>query len=239
MTATLEFDLGQKWAKGARVQFFNSQESAALKTSSEFNECYSLKQVHSKKLVPWSKTTPISTFQQTEADGFIVRGNAFKESKKKILIRTADCAPLFFIDRETECLAAIHAGWSGLAKGIHRVPFEEGFNPKTTWVWCGPCLNGESFEVGEDMWTQFPKDIQSDTEIFANRSPSGNTPASTKKYFYMWKYLELEFKKLGVELFYNVEVDTFSNTDFNSNRRWKKNAETGPLSHNYSAILFV
>jgi YfiH family protein len=232
-TGTLEFDLGQKWAKGAQIKFFNAQESEALKNSPEFAQSYSLKQIHSNKVISWNPGTSTSVYKETEADGFIVRGNAFKLSKKKILIRTADCAPLFFVDRETECLASIHAGWPGLAKEIHKVPFREGFNPKTTWIWCGPCLNGESFEVGEDMWSQFPKEIQRDQSIFA---PAGN---ANKRYFYMWKFLEVEFKKIGVELFYNVEIDTFSTPEFNSYRRWKKAGESGPLPHNYSSIQFL
>lgn len=235
----MEFDLGQKWAKGLRLSFLNAQESGEFRNSVEFEKSYSLKQIHSAKLINWSATTPPATYSQTEGDGFIVRGDSFKRAKKKLVVRTADCAPLFFVDRENECAASIHAGWPGLARRIHEMPFKEGFNPKTTWIWCGPCLNGASFEVGEDMWTQFAPAVQKDSAIFADRIEGGQTAAPGKKYFYMWKFLESEFKRMGVELFYNVEVDTFSDTNYNSYRRFKKEAGTPPLPHNYSWMSFV
>jgi len=238
--AGLEFDLGQKWAKGLRIKFLDSIESKEFRNSEEFSKSYMPHQVHGKKLLNWSSTMPTSATQpQTEADGFIARGEAFSASKKKLVVRSADCAPLIYVDRESECVASIHAGWRGLSLGIHKVPFDEGFNPKTTWVWCGPCLNGENFEVGEDMWSQFPKDIQKNQSIFADRSSSGKTPNPGKKFFYTWNFLESEFKKMGVELFYNVEIDTFSDESYNSYRRWKKMNGTPPLPHNYSWVGFV
>jgi len=235
----LEFDIGQKWAKGIRLHFCNAGESAEFQSSEDFQKNYNLKQVHSKKLVTWSPSTPIAHYQQTEADGFIARGDTYKNSKKKLIIKTADCCPLFFIDRENECVAAIHAGWRGLQQGIHKVPFKEGFNPKTTWIWCGPCLNGDSFEVSEDMWSQFPSEIQKNSDFFANQKSNGEKASAGKKYFHTWKYLTQEFKELGVELFYNVEVDTFEKTDFNSYRRWRSEGNTTPTPHNYSWLSFT
>jgi copper oxidase (laccase) domain-containing protein len=235
----LEFDLGQKWAKGLRIHFCDAAESAQFKDSNDFQNSYSLKQIHSKKLVNWSASTSLEKFRETEADGFIARGEAYKNSLKKLVIRTADCCPLFYVDRENECAAAIHAGWRGLAQGIHLTPFKEGFDPKNTWIWCGPCLNGDTFEVSEDMWSQFPKDIQNNSDIFAQKKSTGEAAATGKRFFDCWKYLSLEFKKLDVALFYNVEVDTFTDTSFNSYRRWRKDGNVAPTPHNYSWISFV
>ena len=126
-----------------------------------------------------------------------------------------------------------------MAQGIHRVPFEkEDFNPKTTWIWCGPSLNGENFEVGEDMWSQFSKEIQNDPKIFSKVSDSGIKAAEGKRFFYSWRFLESEYKKMDVELFYNVEVDTFSDSTFNSYRRSKNFGDKDKLQHNYSWISF-
>src|SRR5688500_5780516 len=99
--SVLEFDLGQKWAKGLRIHFCNAAESASFQSSEDFAKHYSLKQVHSNKVVSWSPGAP-TAFATTEADGFIARGDSFKNSKKKLIVRTADCAPLFFVDRENE-----------------------------------------------------------------------------------------------------------------------------------------
>jgi copper oxidase (laccase) domain-containing protein len=229
---TLEFDLGQKWAKGLRIRFHSQEESSAL----NFEDGEKLKQIHSKKIVDWNLSQSRAGFESLEADGFIAKGSSFKESKRKLYIKTADCAPLFYIDRENECAAALHAGWRGLVQGIHLLPFQRGFNPQTTWVWCGPCLNGTSFEVGPDMWSQFS--IKDQNEFFAEQI--GTIKASEgKKFFNSWAMIEKSLKNLRIELFYNVEVDTFTNTHYASYRRWKKAGSSGTLQHNYSWISFI
>jgi hypothetical protein len=195
-----------------------------------------LKQVHSKKILDWSLTQSRTGFETLEADGFIAKGSTFKQAKRKLYIKTADCAPLFYIDRENECAAALHAGWRGLAQGIHLVPFQRGFNPQTTWVWCGPCLNGTSFEVGPDMWTQFSNKDQKD--FFVDQIGSVKA-REEKKFFNSWSFIEKALKEIKIELFYNVEVDTFINTDYASYRRWKKQGSPENLQHNYSWISFI
>ena len=229
---TLEFDLGQKWAKGLRIRFHTQEQSALL----DLKDGERLKQIHSKKIIDWNPSESYSGYEKIEADGFFAKGSAFKKSKRKLYIKTADCAPLFYIDRENECVTALHAGWRGLAQGIHTLPFQRGLNPKTTWVWCGPCLNGQNFEVGEDMWSQFPKKDQN--EFFVDKI--GFQKANEgKKFFNSWSFIEKSLKSLNVELFYNVEVDTFTNLYYGSYRRWKKEGASGFLQHNYSWISFI
>lgn len=226
----LEFDLGQKWAKGLRIRFHTQKESSQL----DFFDGERLKQIHSKKIVDWSHS--LSGSELIEADGLIAKGDSYKKSKRKLYIKTADCAPLLYIDRESECVAALHAGWRGLAQGIHLLPFQRGFNPKTTWVWCGPCLNGTSFEVGLDMWSQFSSKDQN--EFFVSKIGQ-QTAGDEKKFFNSWNFIEKSLKNLNIELFYNVEVDTFSHPLYASYRRWKNSGSPGLLQHNYSWISFI
>ncbi|MBS1985816.1 MAG: polyphenol oxidase family protein [Bdellovibrionales bacterium] len=174
-----------------------------------------VKQVHGRKVLELESRHAQQTEALAEADGLMLRNGAILDYPKALAIKSADCAPLIYIDRERQHVAAIHAGWRGLAQGIHRVPFENGFNPKTTWVWIGPCLNGHNFEVGEDLWAQFPR-YCADATVFAPGA------AVDKKYFFTWEYLRREFGELGVELIYNVEVDTFDARGFASFRRYKK-----------------
>ena len=226
--AKLEFDLGQKWAKGLRIAFESPEESNV-----NFKNALTLKQVHGKNIAAWSLAP--RDYSAIEADGFIA-GSNFKGSKQKLCIRTADCCPLFFIDRENEKLAAIHAGWRGLQLGIHLLPFSKGLDPKTTWIWCGPCLNGTSFTVSADMWTQFTPEVQKN--FFVEQIDSVRAEPN-KKFFLVWKYLERTFKERGVELFYNLEIDTFTSSDFASYRRWKNSRPTQSLTHNISWCGFV
>jgi copper oxidase (laccase) domain-containing protein len=209
MTA-LEFPLAQKWTRGLTLGFENAKESRNYDWASSFH----LKQTHSNKVVEISSSSkPLDVENPiAEADGMVARGEWLKDNKYRLLIKTADCLPLFYIETETQKIAAIHAGWRGLQQKIHLWPFENGgFDPRKTWVWVGPSLNGEKFEVREDMWSQFPKSLVENPTIFV--------PHNSQKYFCPWKLLEQDFQKIHVELLYNVEVNTYLNREWASYRR--------------------
>lgn len=229
MTSTrLKFSLAQGWTSGIEFAFENLVGSKKITR----NNTLQLNQVHGCDV--------IDVESRFEANGdFITDGDAWFCSNKEILkdkkiaVRTADCAPIVQIDRETQCLALIHAGWRGLASGIHRTMFDRGLmNPQTTWVWLGPCLHGLNFEVSEDLWSQF-ENYAGDSSVFI---PSEN---KSKKYFDVWKYLEKEYQSLGVELFYNVEVDTFEDKIFASHRRFLKQGIDNKELRNISWIKLV
>jgi len=227
----LEFDLSQGWSRGLRIVFANAAESAAFNPKVSFH----VDQVHGAKIVPVSAADQSRPSPLEEGDGIQVQGDWFRSCKRPLLIKTADCLPLFYIDRMNQSIAAVHAGWRGLQKGIHLRPFESGnFNPKTTWVWCGPSLN--DFEVRPDMWEQFPAD-QRRTPIFLPTA----TPEVLR--FSPWEFLTAEFKKTGVDLFYNTEVNTSENESFWSYRREKNRSNLDPNNRckgsNYSWISFA
>jgi YfiH family protein len=223
MSRRLEFDLGQGWAKGLRLVFATRDESAAIDVSSTWH----VEQYHSAQVVDVGGRQP-GAEPLARADGLIAYGDEFKNSRRTLLVKGADCAPILFVDRESRQVAAVHAGWRGLAQGIHREPFQRGFDPRTTWVWVGPCLNGESFEVGDDMRSRFPAD-KDDPKIFAPaRAPE-------KRFFHAWRYMEREFERLKVEVFYNVEVDTFTDSEFASYRRSLREG-VKLANHNYSWV---
>lgn len=73
------------------------------------------------------------------------------------VVLTADCLPLLVADREGSCVAAIHAGWRGLAAGVIAecigvlsVP------PERLVAWIGPRICREHYEVGEEVRSAFP-----------------------------------------------------------------------------------
>ena len=66
-------------------------------------------------------------------------------------IRTADCMPLLITDEEGSFVAAIHAGWRGLASGIIENTLKK-INAKGKFiVWIGPHISQEFFEVGAEV----------------------------------------------------------------------------------------
>ncbi len=215
MTA-LEFPLAQGWTRGITLGFENAEGSKNY----NFSKTFHTKQVHGNvvKNITCLKPQEFSA-QNVEADGLMCDGEWLRESSFRIAVKTADCLPLLYVEREKKKLCAIHAGWRGLQKKIHLWPFESGeFTPEQTWVWVGPSLNGKDFCVRSDMWTLFDARTQSDQNVFSNEGAE----SKEVKFFYPWKLLEKDFAKLKVELVYNVEINTFSTLEWASYRRWLK-----------------
>ena len=72
------------------------------------------------------------------------------------VVMTADCLPVLITDRSGTCVAAVHAGWRGLANGaigqtIQRLPVAA----KELLAWLGPAIGPQAFEVGEEVLNRF------------------------------------------------------------------------------------
>ena len=75
------------------------------------------------------------------------------------IVKTADCLPILIMDLSENFVAAIHAGWRGLANGIINNFFQQikplNLNIKNLLFWLGPAIGTSSFEVGEDVFKKF------------------------------------------------------------------------------------
>lgn len=70
-------------------------------------------------------------------------------------VRTADCVPILLGDRRSGAVAAIHAGWRGVVRGVIEAALERltavaGGSPELVAA-IGPHIGPEAFEVGEDV----------------------------------------------------------------------------------------
>ncbi len=78
------------------------------------------------------------------------------EPNRVCAILTADCLPILLTNQSGTRVAAIHAGWRGLASGIVAAAIEifrceqEGL-----MAWLGPCIGPGAFEVGRDVLDAF------------------------------------------------------------------------------------
>ncbi len=70
-------------------------------------------------------------------------------------VLTADCLPVLLCDNQGEQVAAVHAGWRGLASGILENTLAEFTAPQQVLAWLGPAIGPTAFEVGEDVRTAF------------------------------------------------------------------------------------
>lgn len=67
-------------------------------------------------------------------------------------VLTADCLPLLLCDRAGLSVAAVHAGWRGLAAGVvEQAVGALGADPGQVLAWLGPAIGPDAFEVGAEV----------------------------------------------------------------------------------------
>ncbi len=83
------------------------------------------------------------------------------------VVMTADCLPLLLCNRAGTRVAAVHAGWRGLADGVIEATLnrfsEDG---EELLAWMGPAIGPDRFEVGDDVRDRFLAENSSDENAF-------------------------------------------------------------------------
>ncbi len=103
-----------------------------------------LNQTHSTKVVEVSS----STEDVLDADGL------FTSTQNVVCsAMTADCLPVLLTDTKGSQVAAVHAGWRGLAGGIIEEALQKFSGDVMAWL--GPSISQDAFEVGEDVLEAF------------------------------------------------------------------------------------
>jgi len=77
-----------------------------------------------------------------------------------LIIQSADCLPVLFVDEPRKVIAAVHCGWRGtcrrvVQKVIQRMKSHYGCHPSSLLVALGPCIESECYEVGENVYQCF------------------------------------------------------------------------------------
>ncbi len=117
-----------------------------------------VKQIHGTKVV--IADSSVDPLLLEDADGLVTNIPG-----RTLGIKTADCAPLLFVDPIEKVIGAAHAGWKGTLGGIAgeamRAMGSLGANPKNIFVWIGPhisaCCYAVSAERAALFQTQFGK----------------------------------------------------------------------------------
>jgi polyphenol oxidase len=134
-----------------------------------------LKQVHGTQVLGLGKAPPTTVVADacwTDEVGVVCT------------IMVADCLPVLLADRAGRCVAAAHAGWRGLAGvdhggvGVlestwaawmqtmrrHHPNVSDAALAQQTWVWLGPCIGPEAFEVGDEVRVAFQSGAERNTD---------------------------------------------------------------------------
>jgi len=72
------------------------------------------------------------------------------------VVLTADCLPVLLCDQAGTCVAAIHAGWRGLAAGvIEQAVAGLPARPERLLAWLGPAIGPAAYVVGDEVHAAF------------------------------------------------------------------------------------
>lgn len=87
------------------------------------------------------------TLQPKDADAMVAR-----QARQGLAIMTADCVPIVLYQPATGQIAAIHAGWQGLACGVIGAAiarFTTGTDAAPIMAWMGVCISQANYEVNK------------------------------------------------------------------------------------------
>lgn len=118
-----------------------------------------------------------------EADGLITAIKGIV-----LVIRSADCVPVFMYDPEKKILAAVHSGWKGTmlnisGRCVKEMVYLYGSDPGNIRAFILPSIGPEYYVVNEDVACHFPENTITD---------------NGKIYVDLWEAVESSLKKEGV-----------------------------------------
>ena len=139
-----------------------------------------------------------------------------------LCINTADCIPVLIYNSNDHSIAAVHAGWRGVAQKIVssaiRSEFVRGSRPQDLIVLIGPHIQKKSFEIESPVL----KDLISSSSEAGAELYSVNKDG--KFFFDLNSLLKLHLEELDIpsENIFNLFLDTKSDLRFHSFRRDKE-----------------
>lgn len=163
-----------------------------------------LKQTHSAIAIP----AEIENKEQIADASFTHAPN------RVCVVLTADCLPLLICNKKGTHIAAIHAGWRGLASGVIENTLTKLNQPKDDLlVWLGPAIGPTKFEVGEDVYSAFTNKHPESALAFRPHTPG-------KWFANLYELAKIRLKIMGISNIYGTDFCTYSQENlFYSYRR--------------------
>jgi YfiH family protein len=215
-----ETNLGFLIETGKFIALFGGQKAILgnLTSSYEDFEFIRVKQTHGDKSV---LSEDISLDYKIEADGHFTQ-----KSRIALCVSSADCIPVLVYDPQMEFIAAIHAGWRGVANRIVPKTLQQlqalGAKPEFMQVLIGPHIQMQSFEVQ----TEVRDDILSSIDFAAHQPESlyHKTLSKDKALVDLNQVMKTQLQEAGIAFdnLYNLHLDTLSDHRFHSFRRDKE-----------------
>lgn len=176
------------------------------------NEPVWLEQTHSTTCIIAEKDN------HRNADAIVTRS-----ADHPLVILTADCIPITLCNQQGDEIAAIHAGWKGLYRGIIENTLAMMQSPpQDVLAWIGPSICQKCYATGEEVYKDF-----------TNKYPQSQSAFEQIKgqwFADLPKIAELVLNLLGVNKVYQSNLCTFELKDeFYSYRRTAQTGRIGTL----------
>lgn len=110
-----------------------------------------LEQVHGTQVADLDAAPGRAVAASAAADAVVTR-----HPRRVCVLQVADCMPVLLAARDGSCVAAVHAGWRGLAAGVLEATLRRlAAQPAQLMAWLGPAIGPEHFEVGREVRDAF------------------------------------------------------------------------------------
>lgn len=170
-----------------------------------------LEQIHSNQVIEVNANS---------MSGQIADAAYTKDSGVVCAVMTADCLPLLVCSSDAKTIAAIHAGWRGLLSGIIGNTLAA-MNCDNYWVWLGPAIGPNCFEVGPEVREAF---IQKSAEF----SNAFRSQKNGKWLADIYQLAKIELTGLGVTAIYGGNFCTV--TDSQRFYSYRRDQQTGRMA---------
>lgn len=121
-----------------------TDKSAQNEQHAAINRLHWVSQVHGKHIHDVDATT--LNMAPLSADAMVSQ-----QSGCGLAIMTADCVPIVLYQPTSGKIAAIHAGWQGLACGVIQETVNRFTDSDPIQAWIGVCISQENYEVNTDV----------------------------------------------------------------------------------------
>ncbi len=126
-----------------------------------YKKIVTLKQIHSNKVISVTKADigkGALNYNDSlaEADGMVT-----DKPNIPLVIFTADCVPIFFLEKKKKIIGIAHSGWKGslknISKQVIKIIVDMGGDKKSIITALGPAIGKCCYEVKEDFTHKFDK----------------------------------------------------------------------------------
>ena len=181
-----------------RLNIKKNLEIVRKKIGKRAKDIFLLQQVHSNKFVYINEK--YKNKNKPKADAVITN-----QRNLPIAVLTADCSPILIYDKKMKIIAAVHAGWKGMYKGIINKVIKfmvtKGCELKNITAVVGPSISLKNYEVKEDFKLKFIKQSKKNNIFFKFNK--------NKLFFNLTGYVRSSLERNKIKHIDILKIDTF------------------------------